>query len=108
MQGRGAHGKQAPPIFDAPYKGLQSESGGVLGMMEVIQSDFARLESDTATSEAEAQTQYDQFMEESSVDKAQKEKDMEHKKAEKQSQEMDLLTKQSDLENAQKELDAAQ
>ena len=26
----------APEIFDAPYQGMQSESGGVLGMLEVI------------------------------------------------------------------------
>merc|ERR1711865_1368654 len=37
---------QQPEIFDAPYKGMQSENGGVVGMLEVIESDFARLESD--------------------------------------------------------------
>jgi hypothetical protein len=36
--------KQEPPIFDAAYKGLQDKTDGVLGMMEVIRSDFARLE----------------------------------------------------------------
>merc|ERR550514_1856238 len=34
--------QQAPEIFDEPYKGMQSENGGVVGMIEVIQSDFAR------------------------------------------------------------------
>merc|ERR1719199_1208792 len=38
---------ESPEIFDAPYKGMQSENGGVVGMLEVIQSDFARLETDT-------------------------------------------------------------
>merc|ERR550514_835888 len=46
----------APEIFsDEPYTGMQSENGGVVGMIEVIQSDFARLESDTTAAEEEAQ-----------------------------------------------------
>merc|ERR1719230_2565542 len=49
----------APAIFDSPYKGMQSENGGVVGMLEVIQSDFARLEADTKASEATAQKEYD-------------------------------------------------
>merc|ERR1719352_564030 len=44
--------KQEPEIFDAPYTGMQSENGGIVGMLEVIQSDFARLETDTKASEA--------------------------------------------------------
>merc|ERR1712151_1141991 len=49
----------APAIFDSPYKGLQAENGGVVGMLEVIQSDFARLEAETKASEATAQKEYD-------------------------------------------------
>merc|ERR1711935_998855 len=52
----------APEIFDAPYKGMQAENGGVVGMLEVIQSDFARLEADTSAAETAAQQQYDKFM----------------------------------------------
>merc|ERR1712232_1201827 len=63
---------QEPEIFDEPYKGMGSENGGVVGMIEVIQSDFARLESETSAAEAEAQKQYDEFLGDSSVDKAQK------------------------------------
>merc|ERR1719352_957345 len=42
----------APETFDTSFKGQQSESGGVMGMLEVIASDFARLESDTTAAEA--------------------------------------------------------
>ena len=44
-----------PEIFDAPYQGMQSASGGVVGMVEVIQSDFERLETETVAAEEQAQ-----------------------------------------------------
>merc|ERR1719506_46097 len=47
--------QQEPEIFDEPYKGMGAESGGVVGMLEVIESDFARLEADTKAAEASAQ-----------------------------------------------------
>jgi len=74
---------QQPEIFDSPYKGMQSENGGVVGMLEVIESDFARLEADTKAAEASAQKEYDTFMTDSKVDKAQKSTDIEHKTAKK-------------------------
>jgi len=98
---------QQPEVFDKPYKGMQSENGGVIGMLEVIESDFARLEADTTASEATAQKEYDEFMTDSQVDKAQKSTDVEHKTAKKQDEEQALTTKRADLEGTQKELDAA-
>jgi len=98
---------EAPEIFDEPYKGMQGASGGVVGMLEVIQSDFARLEAETTEAEAQAQKEYDQFMDDSAIDKAQKQKDIEHKTMKKQNQEQALVEKKADLEGTQKELDAA-
>merc|ERR1712241_972910 len=99
--------KQMPDIFDSPYKGMQSENGGVVGMLEVIESDFARLEADTKAAEASAQKEYDTFMTDSKVDKAQKSTDIEHKTAKKQDESQALTVKTEDLEGTQKELDAA-
>jgi len=98
---------ESPEIFDAPYKGMQSENGGIIGMLEVIESDFARLESDTKAAEATAQKEYDTFMTDSKVDKESKTKDIEHKTAKKQDEEQALTVKNEDLEGTQKELDAA-
>jgi len=97
----------APEIFDSPYKGMQSENGGVVGMLEVIESDFARLEAETKAAEATAQKEYDSFMTDSKVDKAAKTKDVEHKTTKKQDETQALTTKNDDLEGTQKELDAA-
>jgi len=99
--------QEPPAIFDSPYKGMQAENGGVIGMLEVIESDFARLEADTKAAEASAQKEYDTFMTTSKVDVAAKSKDIEHKTAKKQDENQALTTKRSDLEGTQKELDAA-
>jgi len=99
--------QEPPAIFDSPYNGMQAENGGVIGMLEVIESDFARLEADTKAAEASAQKEYDSFMTISKVDVAAKTKDIEHKTAKKQDENQALTTKRSDLEGTQKELDAA-
>jgi len=96
-----------PPIFDTAYKGMQSESGGVIGMIEVIEADFARLEADTSAAEEAAQKEYDQFMTDSSMDLEAKTTDHDHKTTKKEDQEQMLGSKKEDLANTQKELDAA-
>jgi len=98
---------EAPEIFDSPYKGMQGENGGVIGMLEVIESDFARLESETKAAEATQQKEYDTFMTDSKVDKEAKETSIDHKTAKKQDENQALTTNREDLEDTQKELDAA-
>lgn len=44
------------------YTGQQGSSTGVLGMLEVIASDFARLQSETESSEDDAARDYKKFM----------------------------------------------
>jgi cell division septum initiation protein DivIVA len=97
----------APAVFDSPYKGMQGASGGVVGMLEVIESDFARLEAETKAAEKQAQKEYDEFMTDSTVDKAQKTQDIEHKTKKKQDQSHSLEKTKEDLVGTQEELDAA-
>jgi len=92
---------------DAPYKGMGGQAGGVVGMLEVIESDFAKLQAETSAAEAKAQKEYDEFMQDSEVDKTQKTKDIEHKTQTKQNQGEALVEAKKDLEGTQKELDAA-
>jgi len=100
-------GKEDPTIFESEYKGMQNSKGGVVGMLEVIESDFARLEADTKSAESSAQKQYDEFMDDSSNDKSTKSVDIEHKTAKKQDESQALQTAQEDLAGTQEELDAA-
>merc|ERR1719253_2180516 len=100
---------ESPEVFsDEPYKGMGAESGGVIGMLEVIQSDFARLQSDTEAEEAKNSSMHKDFMQESAVIKAQRKSDITHKSTMKQNQEQQLTDKQNDLASEQKELDAAE
>merc|ERR1719487_1853875 len=62
--GEGAALLQQVPEMKA-YKGMGGAKKGVIGMLEVIQSDFARLESDTTVAESAAAKEYDRFMAES-------------------------------------------
>merc|ERR1719428_2652342 len=88
-------------------QGMGGEAGGVISRLEVIQSDFARLEAETKAAEEISAKEYDQFMTDSEVDKTQKESDIEHKTAAKEDQTKSKNEKSGDLEGTQKELAAA-
>jgi len=97
-----------PEVFgNEPYKGMGAENGGVLGMIEVIQSDFARLEADTTAAETASQQEYDEFMSDSKIDKTEKNADLHHKSETKQNHEQALQEKTHDLNGTEKELHAA-
>eukprot|EP00438_Fugacium_kawagutii_P027908 Skav231454 [mRNA] locus=scaffold1847:679680:701286:- [translate_table: standard] len=96
-----------PPVFDAPYKGMGGESGGVLGLLEAIAADFAKLESETASEEEAGAANYKSFMLESKMNKKQMELDMEHKKEMATEQAADIQDKSNELLEVQKELDAS-
>eukprot|EP00747_Dinoflagellata_sp_TGD_P140545 gnl/TRDRNA2_/TRDRNA2_176019_c6_seq5.p2 gnl/TRDRNA2_/TRDRNA2_176019_c6~~gnl/TRDRNA2_/TRDRNA2_176019_c6_seq5.p2 ORF type:complete len:145 (+),score=61.57 gnl/TRDRNA2_/TRDRNA2_176019_c6_seq5:47-436(+) len=86
---------------------MADDNTGVVGMLEVIESDFARLESDTSAAEAAGQKEYEEFMSDSTTDKSQKATDIEHKTAKKQDENQMLTVKKEDLSGTQEELDAA-
>jgi len=80
---------------------LLPEGGSVIDFLEVILTDFARLESETATQEAGDQEAYETFMFESKKDKALKENEIKHKGETK-------VNKESRLHEAEEELKANQ
>jgi peptidoglycan hydrolase CwlO-like protein len=97
----------APSTFEGSFNGQQSESGGVIGMLEVIASDFARLESDTSAAEESGADEFKTFTFDSAVDKATMTADTDNKEKLKTRLNGELQTTVKDLKGAQSELDAS-
>merc|ERR1719217_797453 len=97
----------APETFEKPYKGLLPEGGNVVDFLEVILTDFARLESDTASAEAAEDEEYKTFMFESKKDKALKENEIKLKSGTKTDKESALQQAQADLKTTKEQLDKA-
>merc|ERR1719463_151228 len=89
------------------YKGMGGAKKGVVGMLEVILSDFARLEAETTADENTAAREYEQFMSDSKADAKAKHDEEFDKGLQKDQKEHELKGKTSDLESTQEELDAA-
>jgi len=90
-----------------PYNGMQAESGGIVGFLEVVLSDFARLETETATAEDQAQESYDKYMNESTQNVAVKKTEIEHKEKARMNTDANIASTKKELELTQQELDAA-
>jgi len=84
------------------YKGMAS--GGVIGMLEVIESDFSRLKMETAASEKVGAAEYDRFMAESTSAKESKHKVETKLRLDKDQSEFDRVEAKKDLDNVSQEL----
>ena len=78
-----------------------------LHSLEVILADFVRLEQETSSTEAEAQSAFDKFSADSTADIDAKTSTSKEKEALKLSKTRDLEDTGKDLKSTQKELDAA-
>jgi len=107
MQSSGGLDQEMASVSRAPYKGMGAGGGNIVDFLDVILSDFARLEAETSTEESEQASAHEKFMNETSEDKAVKEAEMKHKTVKR-----DQLTRlntnlNKELEMTQGELDAA-
>jgi len=91
----------------ASYKGMQSGKGGVVGMLEVIASDFERLRAETTAEEASAAREYEAFMSESAASKEQKHKAEVKDRLDKDQTEFEKSENKKDLKSVLKELGKA-
>jgi predicted phage tail protein len=102
---QGSFVQQVPEM--AAYKGMSSAKGGVVGMLEVITSDFARLFADTKASETAAAAEYDAFMKDMTTSNKAKH-DLEFKTSlAKDKAEFEKGENAKDLESTQEELNKA-
>jgi len=100
--------KEGMQTFGEKETGQQDEAKyGVLAMLEVIMSDFASLEADTAAGEGASQQSYEAFMVESKKSKAVKERKVEMNTADKAAAESKMQEDIKDLKATQDELLAA-
>merc|ERR1719191_1926599 len=76
-------------------------------MLDVILSDFTRLESETTTAEDTNQAEYERFMAEATQDAEVKQAEVDHKTLKKQTGEEALADLKKDLERTNEELTAA-
>jgi len=100
-------GQEMKQATKAPYTGMQSESGGIIGFLEVVLSDFARLEAETSSAEDSALEAYSKFMDESNEDIAVKEAEVDHKTSKKETVDTQTASLKKELDLTQEELDAA-
>merc|ERR1719454_712760 len=99
--------EDAPETFEKPYKGLLPEGGSVIDFLEVILSDFTRLESETTAAEAAEAEEYKNYMNETEVDKALKENEIKLKSGTLVDKKAALVQTQEDLKVTQEQLDKA-
>jgi chromosome segregation ATPase len=93
--------------FQKAYKGMGGESGGVVGMLDVIESDFARLQMDTETEEETSDTEFRRFSDASDTDKAAKTQMMKDRSKMRNSKKNSLTDTVANLKAMQEELDTA-
>jgi len=93
--------------FSGAYKGKQGQAGNIIGILEVIESDFDRTARHTERSEKEAEAAFVKLDRSSKVDIAEKEKTLELDALELESIKTKMSRKMGDLTAAQKLLDDA-
>jgi len=97
----------APESFSGEYKGLGDSAKGILGILEVIQSDFERTETQTTKEEKQAVTDHKKFLKESNDSiKTKSTKKTDAEKA-KEGAEQAVVQAKDDLYDAQKLKEAA-
>jgi len=100
-------GDRAPEIWEGQYDGKQASSTGILGLLEVIQSDFQRTIETTTQDEADSQAAFEEFEADTKADVSEKTKSKSDKEARVAEIEDSLVETADDLKSQNELLDAA-
>jgi len=99
-------GDLAPEVFKADYHGSQSASKGIIGILEVILSDFERTQSKTTEEEAMSKEAFEMFEKDTNEEVAQKEKKIEGLEKQITDLKSDILDQEAALKDAKALLDS--
>merc|ERR1719217_2057788 len=107
---RDYYAEKEDSFLQQPEVGVPSKASGaatgIIGLLEVSQSDFTKLLADATVEEEAAEKEYEKISQENQVTKAIKEADVKYKTSEKASLAKQVSEFTSDIEGEQTELDA--
>merc|ERR1719146_284955 len=93
----------AVPVNHAPAAGA---GGGIISILEVCESDFAKNLAEEETEESDSQEAYEKLTQENKVSVAEKQQDAKYKGQEAKSLDKNIAAQSADRDTAQTELDA--
>merc|ERR1719336_818672 len=91
---------------DTAHSKAQGSANSIIGLLEVVESDFAKTLAEMNATEASAQAEYDQVTNENEIEKATKEQAVKYKTKEGKQLELAVLEAKSNKEGVQSELTA--
>merc|ERR1711959_331893 len=94
------------PAKPEPHSKAGGAAGGIIGILEVVESDFATNLAKEETAEATAQEAFEKMTQENKITKATKGKDIEYKTKESKSLDKTISELSADRETANSELSA--
>merc|ERR1712039_773873 len=91
---------------DKSHDAAKGAGAGIIGLLEVVESDFTKGLAEIESAEETAATAYDKETKENSIEKASKDKDVEHKTKEAAYLDKEVAPLSADRATVQAELDA--
>jgi hypothetical protein len=90
------------------HSAAEGSSSGIIGLLEVIESDFSKNLAEMISTEEAAASEYEEQSKQNAVDKTNKEQDVKYKTQEAAARDKETAEAKDDREGVQKELDAVQ